>query len=93
MQTILVRDENDRRLKDLAKEQGQTLEEMLEAVIIQPKATLQMRLEQAAIALQNDYANDPKLTAFTALDEKPFYEYDDKNMTAIKKALATILEM
>ena len=34
MQTILVSDENYMRLKDLAEEQGQTIEEMLEAVII-----------------------------------------------------------
>ncbi len=78
MQSILVSDENYMRLKDLAEEQGQTIEEMLEAVIIQQKTILQKRLEQAAIALQDDYANDPELTAFTALDEEAFYEYDDE---------------
>ena len=78
MQSILVSDENYMRLKDLAEEQGQTIEELLEAVIIQQKTILQKRLEQAAIALQDDYANDPELTAFTALDEEPFYEYDDE---------------
>ena len=78
MQTILVSDENYVRLKDLANEAGQTIEEMLEKTLIQPKTTDQDRLRQAALALQDDYAHDKELTAFTALDGEPFYDYDDE---------------
>ena len=78
MQTILLSDENYMRLKDLADEAGQTIEEMLESTIIQSKASDQERLSQAAIALKDDYENDPELTSFTALDGEHFYDYNDE---------------
>ena len=83
MQTTLVSDENYMRLKDLADEAGQTIEEMLESTIIQSKVSDQERLSQAAIALKDDYENDPELTGFTALDGGPFYDYNDEELKRI----------
>lgn len=77
MQTILVSDENYVQWKHLADKAGQTIEGMLES-IVKTKTTNQERLRQAALALQEDYANDEELTAFTALDGEDFYEYDDE---------------